>query len=182
MAAAANNNDNRNMNVTNEEDYGDDEEMYDDNFNVEDLNEEDNSFYPNDDMNNNEKARARELHASQEPLSVDPQLIGDLRELKRSLYNAVVFGPPVGSEEAQDLANLETYESLLLELNNLLHDIFEEQVQPTAQHFARFPEALREPARLYSLKVVEFKNTNALPYLNDVLKDLFDRNLKEHPY
>lgn len=143
---------------------------------------EDNSFYPDDDMNNNAKAKAREELAANEPLSVDPELIGELQTLKRSLYNAVVFGPPVGTEEAQDLANLQTYESLLLELNNLLHDIFKMQAQPTAHHFARFPEPIREPARLYSLKIVEFKNTNALPYLNDVLVDLFDRHLKEHPY
>lgn len=162
----------------NENMEGGEEDFYDNTYD----NEEDNSFYPDDDLNNNAKARAREELAANESLSVDPELIGELQALKRTLYNAVVFGPPVGTEEAQDLANLETYESLLLELNNLLHDIFTQQLQPTAQHFARFPELIREPARVYAHKIVEFKNTNALPYLNDVLTDLFDRHLKEHPY
>jgi hypothetical protein len=161
-----------------EDDYGDN---YGDRYDDNEVNEDD-SFYPDDDMNNYTKARLREENAAKELLSVDPQLIHELQALKRDVYNAVVFGPPVGTEAAQDLNNLKMYESLLLELNNLLHDIFSRQLQPTAQQFSRFPDAVREPARLYSMKIVEFKNTNALPYLNDVLKDLFDRHLKEHPY
>ncbi len=145
--------------------------------------EENNSFCENDDDNCQAQRREEEVDAAS--LSVNPELIGELRDLKRSLYNAVVFGPPVGSEEAQDLQNLEIYESLLLELNNLLGSVFDSDNQTMAfdaQQFARFPEPMREPTRAYCMKIVQFKNSNTKPYLNDILVDNFDRLLKEHPY
>lgn len=153
-----------------------------DNEDMETMNEQnEHSFLENDD--DNMQAIERENAVDVAALSVEPELIGELRGLKRSIYNAVVFGPPVGSEEAQDLQNLQVYESLLLELNNLLASVFEDQATTfTAQQFARFPEATREPASAYCMKVVGFKNTNTKPFLNDILVDQFDRMLKEHPY
>jgi hypothetical protein len=116
-------------------------------------------------------------------LAIDSLFVNELRDLKREMYTAVVFGPPVDSEEAQSLQMLETYESLLLELNNLLASIFEETPSTfTSAQFARFPAPAQAPARAYCLKILEFKNTNTKPYLNDVLQDMFDRSLKEHPY
>ncbi len=151
-------------------------------MNEEDNNEE-NSFFPDDDDNIN--AMSRENAVDTEALSVNPELLGELRDLKRSLYNAVVFAPPVGSEDAQDLQTLQVYESLLIELNNLLASIFDDENQTTqfaAQQFTRFPEQVREPARAYCMKIMDFKNSNTKPYLNDILVDHFDRILKEHPY
>ncbi len=128
-----------------------------------------------------ENGRDEDIDAT--TLSVDPSFTNELRELKRGIYTAVVFGPPVGSEAAQDLQTLETYESLLLELNNRLASVFENTPSEfTVAEFARFPEQTREPARAYCMKVLEFKNTNTNAYLNDILQDMFDRTLKEHPY
>ncbi len=155
----------------------DDDEPYDENN---DNNH--TSFYDNDEDNVNALKREE---VDMEALSVNPELLGELRGLKRGIYNAVVFGPPVGSEEAQDLRVLQVYESLLLELNNLLASIFDDEnptTQFVVQQFARFPEQMREPACAYCMKVVEFKEKNEKPYLNGILEDHFDRMLKEHPY
>ena len=140
------------------------------------------SFYDPYSENENANAFLRESTVDASALSVDPELLQGLRALKRAIYNAVIFGPPAGSEAAQDLRNLQVYEGLLLELNNLLAAIFEGEAQTTADPFAHFPESVHQNARAYYLKVVEFKNGNTKPYLNDVLVDLFDRTLREHPY
>jgi hypothetical protein len=154
----------------------DEEEVFNDNDNT-----NNDSFFDNDPDNVN--ALLRESNVDPSTLSVNPELIQELRALKRSIYNAVVFGPPVGSEAAQDVHLLQEYESLLLELNNLLDSIFQSDAPLVeAQQFARFPSSVQGNARAYCTKIVEFKNTNTHPYLNDILLDLFDRLLKEHPY
>jgi hypothetical protein len=158
-------------------------EIYDEEevFNNNHDNTNNDSFFDNDPDNVN--ALLRESNVDGSTLSVNPELIQELRALKRSIYNAVVFGPPVGSEAAQDVRLLQEYESLLLELNNLLDSIFQPDAPPVeAQQFARFPSSVQGNAQAYCTKIVEFKNTNTYPYLNDILLDLFDRLLKEHPY
>ena len=156
----------------------DEEEVFNDNDND---NTNNDSFFDNDPDNVN--ALLRESNVDPSTLSVNPELIQELRALKRSIYNAVVFGPPVGSEAAQDVRLLQEYESLLLELNNLLDSIFQSDApRVEAQQFTRFPSSVQANAEAYCTKIVEFKNTNTHPYLNDILLDLFDRLLKEHPY
>jgi hypothetical protein len=161
----------------------------DNDYEMDDMNDvinedtHENFFFDNDPDNVN--AIQREATVDTGALSVNVEFLQDLRTLKRSIYNAVVFGPPVGSEAAQDLRNLEVYESMLLTLNNLLQSIFDSENEIRSfesQQFSTFPEEIREPARAYCIKVLDFKTTNQKPYLNDVLIDLFDRLLKEHPY
>jgi hypothetical protein len=134
----------------------DEEEVFNDNNSDNNDNTNNDSFFDNDPDNMN--ALLRESNVDPSTLSVNPELIQELRALKRSIYNAVVFGPPVGSEAAQDVRLLQEYESLLLELNNLLDSIFQPDAPPVeAQQFARFPSSVQANAEAYCTKIVEFQ-------------------------
>jgi hypothetical protein len=65
----------------------------------EDTNE--NFFFDNDPDNVN--AIQREATVDTGALSVNAEFLQDLRTLKRSMYNAVVFGSPVGFEAVYNL-------------------------------------------------------------------------------
>jgi hypothetical protein len=132
---------------------------------------------------NDEEANERENAIDPASLTIDNALVEDLSELKHSVYNAVIYGPPVGSEEAQDLENLEHYEGLLVQLCNLaLHVLKTGQPQqiPSAL-LQQYPEDSKPLVVAYYQRICNFKSTNTDLHLQDVLEDLLERRLKEQP-
>lgn len=135
---------------------------------------------------NDEEANERETNIDVTTLGLDDEFDTELSELKRNLYNATVYGPPVGSEEAQDVRLLEKYEGLLLQLYNLTTGVLAGR-QPGAippNILAQYPNPTQPLVTAYYERVCNFQRTNRDRQLTDVLKDFLQRRLKEQtsPY
>lgn len=135
---------------------------------------------------NDEEANERETNIDVTSLGLDEEFDTELSELKRSLYNATVYGPPVGSEEAQDVHLLEKYEDLLLQLYELTTGVLAGRqpgaIAPTI--LAKYPNPTQPLVTAYYERVCNFQRTNRDRQLTDVLKDFLQRRLKEQtsPY
>lgn len=156
------------------------------NVNEEGEEEEGNEEYTNElpsFEDDEEKANEREYAIDPATLAIDESFDDDLTELKQNLYNAVIYGPPVGSDEAQDLQNLEKYEGLLVQLCNLATEVLrtgQPQQMPSAL-LQQYPTGSQPLVVAYYGRLCDFQRTNTDPQLKDVLEDFLQRRLKEQP-
>jgi hypothetical protein len=132
-------------------------------------------------------ANEREYNIDAASLGLDEEFDMKLSELKQDLYNATVYAPPVGSDEAQDMQTLEQYEGLLLQLYNLAVGALGSVTPPSEippNILAQYPNSTKPLVAAYYLRVCDFQRTNRDRQLNDVLKDFLERRLKEQtsPY
>jgi hypothetical protein len=132
---------------------------------------------------NEEEANERENAIDPATLSVDESFNDDLTELKQNLYNTIIYGPPVGSEEAQDLQNLEQYEGLLVQLCNLATQVLRtgQPQQMPLDLLQQYPTNSQPLVVAYYEHLCDFQRTNTDPQLKDVLEDFLQRRLKEQP-
>jgi hypothetical protein len=130
---------------------------------------------------------ANERENGGDVLAPDEALDTDLSELKRNLYDATVYGPPVGSDEAQDMRNLERYEGLLLQLYNLTMGALATSAPSSTvppNILAQYPNPTQPLVVAYYQRICDFQRTNKDRQIKDVLKDLLNRRLREQtsPY
>lgn len=132
---------------------------------------------------NDEEANDRENAIDPSTLGIDEELEEGLSELKETTYNAIIYGPPVGSEEAQDLQNLEHYEELLVQLCNLATEVLRtgQPQQMPSTLVQQFPNESQSLVVAYYERICNFQKTNTDPQLRDVLEDFLQRRLKEQP-
>lgn len=135
---------------------------------------------------NEEDANERETNIDVASIGLDEEFDTELSELKRNLYNATVYGPPVGSQAAQDVQLLEKYEGLLLQLYNLTTGVLAGRQPGTIDPniLAQYPNPTQPLVTAYYERVCDFQRTNRDRQLTDVLKDFLERRLKEQtsPY
>lgn len=132
-------------------------------------------------------ANEREYNIDATSLGLDEEFDMKLSELKQDLYNATVYAPPVGSDEAQDMHTLEQYEGLLLQLYTLAVGALGSVMPPSEippNILAQYPDSTKPLVAAYYSRVCDFQRTNRDRQLNDVLKDFLERRLKEQtsPY
>jgi hypothetical protein len=132
---------------------------------------------------NDEEANDRENAIDPTSLGIDEELDESLSELKETTYNAIIYGPPVGSAEAQDLQNLEHYEELLVQLCNLATQVLRtgQPQQMPSTFVQQFPTESQPLVVAYYERICNFQKTNTDPQLRDVLEDFLQRRLKEQP-
>jgi hypothetical protein len=134
-----------------------------------------------------DEANEREANIDVTSLGLDEQFDRDLSELKLNLYNETVNAPPVGSDEAQDMGNLERYEKLLLQFHKLAMGALTTSTPSTSispNILAQYPEPTQPLVVAYYQRICDFQRTNRDRQIKDVLKDLLQRRLQEQtsPY
>ena len=138
--------------------------------------------------NNDEEANDRENKIDVRTLGLDDGFDIDLTALKQNLYTAIVYGPPAGSQAAQDIRLLERYDGLLIQLYNLLVGVLDSGAQQGALSseipsniLSQYPISTQPLVVAYYQRISNFKQLNRDRQLVDVLKDFLQRRLKEHP-
>jgi hypothetical protein len=138
--------------------------------------------------NTDEEANDRENIIDVRTLGLDDGFDMDLTALKQNLYTATVYGPPVGSQAAQDIRLLEHYDGLLLQLYNLVAGVLESGVLQGVPHgeipsniLSQYPTSTQPLVAAYYQRICDFQQLNKDRQLVDVLKDFLQRRLKEHP-